>query len=736
MRLAFLLLIPGAALNAQYFDDSASDRMRVGNGSWEIALSKTNGAILDLTDKTANTSLAAVSRNGCLWGAVLSAAPGYLGGCSYNTTGANRFGYSWNAPVLTLNYSGTSTAAVTLTASQDAHFDLQLQVTNHTGTTVTRYLFPSDLSLQNSAVTAAYLPFYIPGIKLLPGFFSPSRNFNTTYPGSTFADFVALDSNGSSLAYYSVNPTGVQAADIGFHDDSAVKAGTFYLSHNFETWATDGSTFVGPIVRVWIGQSVRDAVTGYRNDNGIAGYPSIADKLGDRLSALTQAPLVKLDMTGANSFPPLAKIPAPALLHPVAYWPRNFDQNYPDFLPPRSSLGTMADFAAWTAAAQSLGLFVMPYTNPTWWDDQSPTVQSLASPLTVAGIAVEDQTGAAVYETYAPNRGFVACPYSPFVQQRIGSLMAQWSNSVPVDLLFQDQIGARPWRLDFNPAAPDPTQYSSGWLSLTQTWSAQGLMTEAGWDRLAATEIGFTGSPLNTYPGSADAVRWFTSSIANRTFGIGNWQPYPLAGWMFHDKVLTYMHDLEDATVTNNLDSLTWNLTFGNILSYRLDDYTKHPGWPQLVIALQRLLGPRYAGRLLDDFSYLAPDVVVARYGDLSVTANWGSAPYTGIAAGGFLAQTDDGAVMAGVFNGGALSAGDHYVIVDQSSAIVNVRQPLGADTQLTVLAPATQVIAIGADGAPIGPVDAQIGNGQVTFVYRSSAGGQAVDHYELEVKS
>jgi hypothetical protein len=108
-------------------------------------------------------------------------------------------------------------------------------------------------------------------------------------------------------------------------------------------------------------------------------------------------------------------------------------------------------------------------------------------------------------------------------------------------------------------------------------------MTEAGWDRLAETEVGFTGSPLNTYPANADSVRWFSGSIANKTFGIGNWQPYPLAGWIFHDKILTYMHDLEDATVTNNLDSLTWNLTFGNMLSYRLADYTRRPGWPQLA---------------------------------------------------------------------------------------------------------------------------------------------------------
>jgi hypothetical protein len=756
MRLTALGLLFVTAASSQstvYFDDSASDRIRVGNAAWELSLSKTNGAILDVFDKVLNTSLAVLSRNGCLWGASLDSAPGYLGGCSYNLSGANRFSYSWSAPdaTLLLSYNGESSGSVTLAASQQSYFDLQLKVANHTGATVTRYLFPSDLLFKNSAVTAAYLPFYVPGVKLLPGFFSPGRNYTTTYPGSTFADLVAMDSNGSALAYYAVNPGNMtQAADIGFHDDSQNTPGAFYLTHNLETWAPDGSSFTSPVVRVWIGQSVGAVASGYRADNGIADYPAIGAKLGPRFAALAAAPLVKLDMTGAASFssmiPGLAQIPSPALLHPVSYWPRNFDQNYPDFLPPNPKLGTMADFAAWTAAAQSLGLFVMPYTNPTWWDDQSPTVMGLPAPLTIPSIAVQDRSGAAVYETYAPNRGLVASPFSAFVQQRIAGLMAQWSSAVPVDFVFQDQIGARPWRLDFNSAEPDPTQYSNGWLVLTREFAAQGLMTEAGWDRLAETEVGFTGSPLNT-PAGADSVRWFTGSIANKTFGIGNWQPYPLADWIFHDKVLTYMHDLEDATVTNNLDSLTWNLTFGNILSYRLADYTRRPGWPQLVIALQRVFGPRYAGRLLDSFTYLASDVVAAQFGDLSVAANWGPSSYGldgyQITAGGFLARTGDGAALAGVFtgqfNGAALSSGDHYVVTDRSGAVVNVRQPIGADTGLTIDLPtdwdrnlAIQVTAMDAGGAALGAVDAQVAQWQLTFQYAGSVSGRAVDHYEI----
>src|ERR1700730_8723161 len=173
--LPFLFVTAVSAQSSVYFDDSVSDHMRVGSASWELSLSKTNGAILGLIDKVLNVSLSMLSRNGCLWGAVLDSAPGYLGGCSYNLTGPNRFSYSWSdtESSLTLIYAGQSTASVRLAASQQSYFDVQLTFLNHAGATVTRYLFPSDLLFENSAVTAAYLPFYVPGVKLLPGFFSP-----------------------------------------------------------------------------------------------------------------------------------------------------------------------------------------------------------------------------------------------------------------------------------------------------------------------------------------------------------------------------------------------------------------------------------------------------------------------------------------------------------------------------------------------------------------------------------
>lgn len=46
--------------------------------------------------------------------------------------------------------------------------------------------------------------------------------------------------------------------------------------------------------------------------------------------------------------------------------------------------------------ARERGFFNMPYTNPTWWDDKSPSFQGL-SPETVA---VLDAGGSPMYECY------------------------------------------------------------------------------------------------------------------------------------------------------------------------------------------------------------------------------------------------------------------------------------------------------------------------------------------------
>src|SRR5712692_10131252 len=96
------------------FDESASDRLRLFSNTYEVALSKANGAILGITDRTANALLTAGSRNGCLWGSNFQTVPTtYLGGCSFGAARPDAFRHVWNPneSALTLQYNTAASSA-------------------------------------------------------------------------------------------------------------------------------------------------------------------------------------------------------------------------------------------------------------------------------------------------------------------------------------------------------------------------------------------------------------------------------------------------------------------------------------------------------------------------------------------------------------------------------------------------------------------------------------------------
>ena len=160
---------------------------------------------------------------------------------------------------------------------------------------------------------------------------------------------------------------------------------------------------------------------------------------------------------------------------------------------------------------------------------------------------------------YGDHTGVIVSPHAAYVRQKIAEYMEDWQTQVPSDCIFLDQLGARPWLLDFNAASPTPTAYDDGWLAVLATYARRCVMVEDGWDRLARDSVGFNGSLL---------MMSRELDLPNAYFGVGNWQPYPLAAWLFHDKVLMYQHDLYDGTMATDLEVLTWNMAFGLVSSY------------------------------------------------------------------------------------------------------------------------------------------------------------------------
>jgi hypothetical protein len=382
----------------------------------------------------------------------------------------------------------------------------------------------------------------------------------------------------------------------------------------------------------------------------------------------------------------------------------------------------------------------MPYLNPSWWVVDAPTLLGLPAPLRARDLAVQDAAGQPALERYGDREGFLVSAFPAPVRERFAALMEEWGRTAPSDCVFFDQFGARTWRRDFNPASPDPLAYYDGWLGLLAPYAGRCLMVEDGWDRLAESSVGFHGSLL---------MMARESDEPDFYWGAGNWEPYPLATWLFHDKVLHYQHDLYPGTMTADAEALTWNLAFGMMLSATWDTPAERLGdpWLDLAGSVQRALGPHYAGRPLVGYRTLTPTVTQTTFDRLSVIANRGRQSHGvegyGIAPDGFLARTPDGSVVAGAFEGtfaGApLAPGVHYLIVRREPDAVTVEQPVGPPTPVVVPAPAAlppaealRATALAADGTPLGAVEGELRGGRFAFTYGREMAGARVAAYRI----
>jgi hypothetical protein len=722
---------------------SSRKLITLNNKSYEVAVELASGSIRYILDKKTRQKISTGNRDGILWGA-LTHSGRWISSSGYGSG----FTYGWEPRLkkLTLNYPGQDPdpvdVTVSIAASGDQYFTMQAVVNNRSDIKIQAFRFPYDLNVAEDRVTDALLPM-IPGVKLRSGFFTSHQSYSALYPGVMFADYLALRSSQGQIAVYGQKGNRIQPVNLGFAHDGN-NPGHTSIIHHYQTWIESGKQWVSPVVVIRVGQEYPQSIAAYRRENGMQDFQSLAAKLGPRKQQYFESPLYKMDLKVLRkSFSELKaavidNLAIPGIIHPVAFQPGGHDRNYPDFIPPAALYGTGESLAELVKYAQSKGNLVIPYTNFSWWNTDSPTLRNLPAGVTPKQIAVNQPGGTADIENYGSD-GYVVNFYHEFVAARIAAEHEKLISAIGFDGIFEDQLGARDARYDYNPAgwnAPgaagnDPaTSYFEGILGHTQALAKHHLMTECGIDRLARDEIGFMGTNY----------LWDLLGYRKATADYSDY--YPMIGMLCRDKVLLYQHNLAIETWTDDKDMFRWNLAFGYNFSAAFNDMNSP--WLPLIGVFQKYVLSRYTDELVTGFDDLGNRATRTSFGSYKVYANWddrNTLAQSGhvVAPGGALVVANDGSVTAGVFtnyNGNILNEGEHYLVEVRSKDNIKVFQPMGTNTPIHVKKysswPGVTIGAYGYDGEFIAETSAVTLKDDVLFDWNTQCSDKKVMYYQL----
>lgn len=463
------------------------------------------------------------------------------------------------------------------------------------------------------------------------------QEYAVDYPPA-FADLFHFQSPAAAVALYRAQPR-TWSPWAGAKDKRAIfvpgrlacggdeKGG--WCDRPFVTYVPDGTTWRCPPVRLTVGESAPESLRHYAVANGITRR--LEEKMRPEiLDRFKQSVLVYYAGNCAEKEQFLGLLPIPTQIHFADYLKGGFDKQYPDHLPPPANFGTPAEFRRLFDAAHKLGHLVVPYTNPTWWcdDPQGPTFEKEGdAPL------LRLLNGKVSAERYSKNTGFTVCHWHPAVQEANRRTVRQFREEYPVDILFQDQCGARGSRYDLNPASPTPAAYVEGLLSMVDEDSRLvPLSTESGWDQVVNGESQLCGMTFAIVP-TEGGPAW--RQFMKRRYDPATWEVFPVAQYLAHDKTAMLHHDL--GQFVTHRPSLAWTLGLGFAMSYRVraaslqEDRPRQ--WLLWLDRLQKSICSRYIGQPLDDFHHqrdpqsgIEDDGVIrARYGQLNVAANLGS---------------------------------------------------------------------------------------------------------------
>lgn len=464
----------------------------------------------------------------------------------------------------------------------------------------------------------------------------PVRYFQDSIPyPPCFADFQALEAEGSTAVVYraSLPSQPWDRSDLftpgrlAFGGDEAGG----WCERPFACWVPAGQSWRTPAVRVKVGGAVPQHLADYAVANGMT--KKLAEKMKPEVwDKFRQAVMVKVDGPARDKTAYLDKLPVPTVVHFSDYLKGGFDKEYPDHLPPHPNFGTPAEFKEFLATAKAAGHLTMPYTNPTWWCDEpkGPTFENYGDePL------LKQLNGKLSPERYGTpgNTGFSITLWHPAVQEANRKTRTEFLEDYPIDILFQDQCGARAWRWDTNPASPNPAAYADGMISMCDEDAALvPLSTEGGWDGIVNAEAQLCGLSWDIVP--TEHGPSYRTLRKHKVPG-DLWTVYPVTQYLAQDKCSFIYHDL--GQFVTNREVLAWTLGLGFNMTYRCRATDlANPAvqdWIGWLDVLQKQVCSGYLGGTLRDWQHTRRigdhpyDVIRSDFGGVSIVANLDSQP-------------------------------------------------------------------------------------------------------------
>ncbi len=684
-----------SVVKSKYVYKERGSSLIIENAYYELNLSKHNGAILYIKDKHKDRKISLGTIKSSLWRLEFKDKKILESSQFSHTFSQKNFSYQWlpNQKILKMIYKDIKSGSqifVYISPSKSNFFDFYWEIKNNFKKPIISATLPQGLSFNINALERFYFPWKI-GVYFNRNFFLTKRYISEPYPW-LFADFISIESKEGDLSIYMIqkkNNFQQTRLNVGYN---SYNNGVGIYEHEFGVYIKQGEKWDSPKLRFCVGSPILQSLSRYVQDNDIDTAPTLKEKTGDMVfKKLSEGVLLKVDFriakqTFSETEQFLKTLPPSTIIHLVSFWEKGFDQNYPDYLPPDKKFGSSDDLKKFIKTAQRLGLLVMPYSNPTWWNE-SPSLRKLG----VNNIAVRKLNNSIHKEFYGQNDGIIVSPHHPDAIKKMNQIADQFSKEFQFDIIFEDQLGARPWVYDLNPKSKKPASYTKGIINIAKRDCQKiPVMTEGGFDQLIPYCIGFCDmSAINALP---------PDPVYNTMWGKDNWEIYPMMLTFLGSKIGIYQHNLAHEVFTDRKDKLTWNLAYGHNLYniwIPLEWYRKQR-WFHIANAVQKNIVSRYFGKNLIHFKKIKSKVTWSRFDDIAILANhdlekeYSINSHT-LAKGGFLAQSKENDVLAGFFtcyNQRPL-AKECLIIEKRTDNGIIVQQPTLKNTFISIVRPA-----------------------------------------------